>query len=109
MDGLAAGMSKGRSRPAGDEADAGAKETTGGRREAVRWVRVATTIGRGRAVIIAGRLESHDIPTRVTQEAAGASVLPVGAGLLAQAHVLVPEEYEAVAGEILAEDADEEE
>lgn len=109
MDGLAAGMSQERKGRAGDETDAGASETTGGRREFVKWVEVATTMGHTQAVIIAGRLESYHIPTRITQEAAGSSVLPVNVGILSQAQVLVPEEYEAVALEILAQEMDEEE
>jgi hypothetical protein len=109
MDGLVAGLIHGRSRPLRDEDETGATETTGGRPEFVKWVEVATTVGHANAVIISGRLESNNIPTRITQEAAGTSVLPVNVGILSQAQVWVPEEYEAAAREILAHDADEEE
>jgi hypothetical protein len=109
MDGLVSGFAQGRNRSAGPESDAAAAETPRGGPEPVKWVEVATTMGRANAVIISGRLESHDIPTRITQEAAGASVLPVNVGILAQAHVWVPEEYEEAAREILAQDVDEEE
>jgi hypothetical protein len=109
MDGLVAGFAERRHQPTGRESDAAAADTTRGGSEPVKWVEVATTMGRANAVIIAGRLESHDIPTRITQEAAGASVLPVNVGILAQAHVWVPEEYEEAARAILAQDVDEEE
>jgi hypothetical protein len=109
MDGLVAGLAHGRSQPRRDEADSGAAETTGGRPEYVKWVEVATTVGHANAVIISGRLESNDIPTRITQEAAGTSVLPVNVGILSQAQVWVPEEYEAAAREILAQEMEEEE
>jgi hypothetical protein len=66
-------------------------------------------MGRANAAIIAGRLDNHNIPTRITQEAAGASVFPVNVGILSQASVWVPEEYEAAALEILAHEVDGEE
>jgi len=73
------------------------------------WVSVATTLGKSNATIIAGRLESHGILTRVTQEAAGISVFPVNVGILAEAHVWVQKESVALAQEILSSDLDEEE
>jgi hypothetical protein len=109
MDELAAGLAQGRSQLAGDATDSGASATTGGRPEFAKWVEVATAVGRTNAAIICGRLESYQIPCRITQEAAGSSVLPVNVGVLAEAHVWVPEEYEAVAREILAEELDDEE
>lgn len=79
------------------------------RDEEIRWVSVATAVGTPNAVIIAGRLQSYNIPARVTQEAAGVHVIAVTVGLLGTAHVWVPEEYREAAEEILAADAQEEE
>jgi hypothetical protein len=84
-------------------------ETTSAHDEEVNWVNVATAVGTPNAVIIAGRLESYDIPTRVTQEPAGVHAIAVTVGLLGTARVWVPEEYKEQAEEILATDADEEE
>jgi hypothetical protein len=84
-------------------------ETTSAHDEEVNWVSVATAVGTINAVIIAGRLQSYDIPTRVTQEAAGVHAIAVTVGLLGTARVWVPEEYQEQAEEILATDADEEE
>ena len=90
----------------GDHARA---ETTSAHDEGVNWVSVATAVGTPNAVIIAGRLQSYDIPTRVTQEPAGVHAIAVTVGLLGTARVWVPEEYKEQAEEILAWDADEEE
>lgn len=109
MDELVAGLAQGRGEPAGHEADHSASEATGGRPEFVKWVEVVTTMGRANAVIICGRLESYYIPARITQEAAGSSVLPVNVGILAQAHIWVPEEFETTAREILSQEMDDEE
>jgi hypothetical protein len=84
-------------------------ETTPSHDEEVSWVNVATAVGTPNAVIIAGRLESYGIPTRVTQEPAGVHAIAVTVGLLGTARVWVPEEYREQAEEILATDADEEE
>ncbi len=84
-------------------------ETTSSHDEEVNWVSVASAVGTPNAVIIAGRLQSYNIPTRVTQEAAGVHAIAVTVGLLGTARVWVPEEYQAQAEAILATDADEEE
>jgi hypothetical protein len=66
-------------------------------------------MGTPNAVIIAGRLGTHQIPTRVTQEAAGARAFAVTVGILGTAHVWVPEEYVALAESVLATEWDDEE
>lgn len=91
------------------QGDRARTETTSAHDEGVNWVNVATAVGTPNAVIIAGRLESYDIPTRVTQEPAGVHAIAVTVGLLGTARVWVPEEYQEQAEEILARDADEEE
>ena len=105
MDLLMAGPSTGQTRPL-DDLDA---ETTGGGEDGVHWVKVATAAGTPNAIIIAGRLEYRKIPTRVTQEAAGLHVFAVNVGLLGEAHVWVPEEFQEQAQAILDKDWDEEE
>ena len=104
MDAMAAGLE-------GDQSHAKdqAGETTSGKDQEIRWVQVATAIGTPNAVIIAGRLESVQIPTRVTQESAGMSTFAVNVGILGTAHVWVPEEYKDRALDLLADAADEEE
>ncbi len=77
--------------------------------EEIQWVQVATAVGTPNATIIAGRLQSQEIPAKVTQEAAGVNVFAVTVGLLGTAHVWVPEEYRELAETILAADAEEEE
>jgi hypothetical protein len=81
-------------------------ESAHGGNEPVEWARVATVAGIQLATIIAGRLESYGILTRVTQEAAGVSVFPVNVGILSQAHVWVPQESLERAMEILASNED---
>ncbi len=92
-----------------EQAEDDAAETTHGGREPINWVQVAETMGTPNAVIVAGRLESEGIPTRVTQEAAGARVFAVTVGILGTARVWVPEELAVQAEEILSRDWDEEE
>jgi hypothetical protein len=101
------GLSAEHSQPL-DESESAAETSRGGN-EAVEWVTVASTVGTPNAVIIAGRLENHGIPTRVTQEAAGLHAIPVNVGMLSSAKVWVPAEHEAQALEILSQDWDEEE
>jgi hypothetical protein len=84
-------------------------ESAQGGDEPVKWARAAMVAGIQNAIIIAGRLESYGILTRVTQEAAGVSVFPVNVGILSQAHVWVPQESLDRAKEILASVEDEEE
>jgi hypothetical protein len=91
------------------QSDRAEREATAAHDEEVHWVSVASAVGTPNAVIIAGRLESYDIPTRVTQEAAGVHAIAVTVGLLGTARVWVPEEYREQAEEILATDAEEEE
>ena len=103
MDALAAGLSAGRVRPLDDEKEIAPAEATRGQDEPVEWAEVAATMGTPNAVIIAGRLETHNIPTRVTQEAAG-RVYAINVGVLGTAHVWVPQEFAEQAEEILAVD-----
>jgi hypothetical protein len=71
--------------------------------EEVRWVTVSETYGLVPATIIVGRLRAEGIPARAWQEGAGqATGLIVGD--LGTGHVLVPEEYEAAALDILSEE-----
>ena len=84
-------------------------EGTGGGEDSVQWVRVASTTGTPNAVIIAGRLESNGIPTRVTQESIGVHVFAVNVGVLGTAYVWVPQEREEQATSILALEWEEEE
>jgi hypothetical protein len=56
------------------------------------WMVVAKTFGVTEASIIAGRLQSLNIPAIVQREAAG-SALGLSYGPLGEARVLVPEEY----------------
>jgi hypothetical protein len=87
----------------GEEDKAQEGEMTGGDDEPVKWVPVATALGTIEAHLIAGRLNNEGIPTRISQEAAGAAIgLSVGLG---QIHVLVPEALEKRALRILAEPA----
>jgi hypothetical protein len=65
---------------------------------------VAETAGLAPAEIIAGRLQSEDIPARAWQEGAG-QAFGLTIGLLGTGFVVVPEEYVDRAKEILdAED-----
>lgn len=78
-------------------------ETTGGDDEPVDWVPVATAMGEIEANVVAGRLNSEGIPTRIRQESAGAALgLSVGLG---QILVLVPEPMAERALRILDEPA----
>jgi hypothetical protein len=93
--GLAGWMSEGE--------DAQEDEATGGDDEPVNWVPVATALGAIEAHLIAGRLNNEGIPTRISQEAAGAALgLTVGLG---QIRVLVPESLAERALRILEEPA----
>ncbi len=83
-----------------------AKETIPGGQREVKWKVVAETAGITNAIIIGGRLQSEDIPTRVWQESAG-QAFGLTVGLLGTGYVAVPAEYEARALEILATDESE--
>lgn len=109
MDVLATDYTAGRGNSTDEGGRVAAGETTGGHEEPVCWVRVATATGTPNATIIAGRLESVGIPTRVTQEAAGINVIAVNVGLLGTAYVWVPEEFEEQALQVLSETWDDEE
>ncbi len=80
-----------------------------GDQESVVWVEVVSTAGTPNAIVIAGRLESCQIPTRVTQESAGVFGYAVNVGILGTARVWVPEEFKEEAERILEMDWDEEE
>ena len=84
------------------QAKATDSETTPGGKEPTRWVAIGAHFNPGEALIIKGRLESHDIPAIVQQEAMG-SVLGLAVGPLGSAKVLVPEPLVAQALAILAE------
>ena len=71
--------------------------------EEVHWVEVAQTFGLAQAQIIAGRLESEGIPSYAWQEGAGQATGLI-IGLLGAGHVMVPEEYEESALQILSDE-----
>ncbi|MDM8527798.1 DUF2007 domain-containing protein [Anaerolineales bacterium HSG24] len=83
-------------------------ETTHGGEEPTRWQVVATQLNPAEAMIIKARLESHEIPAIIKQEAIG-SVLALTTGPLGWAEVLVPEEFAEQALTILAEVFDDDE
>lgn len=95
--------------PLPHDSDSSEETIPGGKKE-VRWVEVAQTLGLTQAQIMAGRLQSENIPAYAWQEGAGqATGLLIG--LLGAGHVMVPEEHEERALEILSneEEFDEEE
>ena len=94
---------------AGEENRAEAADSTGGEHGPVEWVRVACAVGTPNAIVIAGRLESCRIPTRVTQESAGVFGYAVNVGLLGVAHVWVPEDFREQAESMMQVDWYEEE
>lgn len=73
--------------------------------EEIRWVTVAETYGITPATIIVGRLRAEGIPARAWQEGAGQAT-GIFIGKLGTGYVVVPEEYEAQALEILAVEYD---
>jgi hypothetical protein len=80
-------------------------ETTPSGKKEISWVEVAQTFGLTQAQILAGRLQAEGIPAYAWQEGAGqATGLLVG--LLGAGHVMVPEEYEERALDILADEED---
>jgi hypothetical protein len=80
-------------------------DTTPGDKKEVHWVEVAQTFGLAQAQILAGRLKAEGIPTYAWQEGAGqAAGLLVG--LLGAGHVMVPQEYEQEALEILSDEVE---
>ena len=108
MDSLVSGVLDGSDRPRNDDRS-GPAELTGGGEEPVVWVEVASAVGTPNAVVIAGRLESCEIPTRVTQESAGVYGYAVNVGILGTARVWVPEEFKEQAERMLEIEWDEEE
>lgn len=68
----------------------------------VRWVTVAQTFGITQATIIVGRLRAEGIPSRAWQEGAGQATGLI-IGKLGTGHVMVPETFEEMALEILAQ------
>lgn len=108
MDSLASGVLDGSDWPRDDDRSEPA-ELTGGGENPVVWVEVASAFGTPNAVVIAGRLESSGIPTRVTQESAGTYVYAVTVGILGTARIWVPEEYKEQAEMMLEIEWDEEE
>lgn len=86
------------------EQDAAASDVPAGGAEPIQWVEVATAAGTPNAVIVAGRLQAHGIPTRITQESVGALVIAVSVGILGTSHVWVPEEHAEAAQEILEQE-----
>jgi hypothetical protein len=80
-----------------------ARDTNPGDRKEVHWVEVAQTFGLAQAQIIAGRLKAEGIPSYAWQEGAGqAAGLLVG--LLGAGHVMVPQEFEEQALDILSDE-----
>jgi hypothetical protein len=68
-----------------------------------QWMVVAVGHGEAEASILAGRLDSAEIPTWTYRESAG-SVIAVSFGELGNVYVLVPEEFYEQANEMLALD-----
>lgn len=83
-----------------DESDSNALPHT---TEEIQWVTVAKTFGILQATIIVGRLRAEGIPARAWQEGAGQAT-GIYVGKLGTGHVMVPQEFEATALEILAEE-----
>lgn len=81
-------------------------DTTPGGAKEIKWEVIARTTGIVQATIIAGRLQSENIPARAWQEAAG-QALGLLVGILGTGHVAVPEEYVEQALDILNEDEEE--
>jgi len=80
-------------------------DTTPGDKKEVHWVEAAQTFGLAQAQILAGRLKAEGIPAYAWQEGAGqAAGLLVG--LLGAGHVMVPEEFEQEALEILSDEVE---
>lgn len=77
--------------------------TPSGGSEEVQWKVVARTAGLMPATIMAGRLQSEDIPARAWQEGAGRA-LGLTIGILGTGYVAVPEEFVEKAQEILADE-----
>jgi hypothetical protein len=97
-------MSESSSLPFPRDAGESQETTSGGKQEEVRWVEVAQTPGLTPAQIMAGRLQAEGIPAYAWQEGAGQATGLV-IGLLGAGHVMVPEEFEDKALQILSEDA----
>ena len=79
------------------------QETQPAGNKEVHWVEVAQTFGLTQAQILAGRLQSEGIPAYAWQEGAGQATGLV-IGLLGAGHVMVPEEFEDRALEILSDE-----
>jgi hypothetical protein len=95
-------MSESPTIPFPQDSDEGRETTPGGKKE-VHWVEVAQTFGLAQAQILAGRLQAEGIPAFAWQEGAGQAAGLV-VGLLGAGHVLVPEEYEEQALDILSDE-----
>jgi hypothetical protein len=97
-------MSESPTLPLPQDFEDGLDATPGGKKE-VHWVEVAQTFGLAQAQILAGRLKTEGIPVYAWQEGAGqAAGLLVG--LLGAGHVMVPQEYEEQALEILSDEVE---
>ncbi len=94
-------MSESPTTPFSQDSDAG-RQVTPGEKQEVRWVEVAQTFGLAQAQILAGRLQSEEIPAYAWQEGAGQATGLV-IGLLGAGHVMVPEEFEERALDILSD------
>ncbi len=81
------------------------REASPGGKQEVKWVEVAQTFGLTQAQIIAGRLQAENIPAYAWQEGAGQATGLV-VGLLGAGHVMVPQEFEERALEILSDDVE---
>jgi hypothetical protein len=69
----------------------------------IQWKVVARTAGLMPATIMAGRLQSENIPARAWQEGAGRA-LGLTIGILGTGYVAVPEEFVDKAQNILADE-----
>lgn len=76
------------------------KATRPGKHVDVKWEVVTRVFGLLQAQIIAGRLQSENIPVRAWQESAG-QAMGITVGLLGTSYVAVPEEFVEQALDIL--------
>ena len=93
------------SRPLSDHSEESAsKLATSGGNEEIQWKVVARTAGLMPATIMAGRLQSENVPARAWQGGAGRA-LGLTIGILGTGYVAVPEEFVDKAQEILADES----
>lgn len=89
--------------PLNDQDESAIEQLAPGGSKEVRWEIVARTAGLAPATIIAGRLQSENIPARAWQEGAGRAI-GLTIGILGTGYVAVPEEFVEAAQDILADE-----